>query len=334
MKKISMVKTVLKLVLVGVVGLLVACASDSDSGSVSTTTTSGFVVAAPVSGASVVAKDAAGNVLAGPVTTASDGGYSIDPGSALSGTFVLESSGGTYTDEATGQSTTAGMMMAYVDGTNLAAGSQVQVTAASTIVHHMVMTHGMTLNAALLAFDDAFGFDADSNVAPADATNPAADATNEELLAGLRAAAFSQLAKDLGLAPGEQFDLLAALAEDLANGSLDGESISGAIAVTALVTLPIDIRNRFSQALVNFHDSGDMGDTHGNDQTGLTSDQIGVVPFAKVALTASYKIEYVPGTMQAMEGKTMFKLHVTDAAGQGVPLLTPTLMPMMLNIPS
>ncbi|MBE9563730.1 MAG: hypothetical protein IMF17_00695 [Proteobacteria bacterium] len=331
MKQISMVKAVLKIAVISVTGLLVACSSSSDSSDSGVVSTTGYVVAAPVNGASVLVKDSTGiNTIAGPVTTASDGGYTLDPGSARSGTFILESSGGTYTDEASGdQNVNAGMLKAYVDGATLAVGSQMHLTPASTIVHGMVVNHGVGFSEALKKFKDTFGFDADSAVAPADATNPAADATTEELLAGLRAAAFSQLTKDLGLAPSEQFDLLKALAEDLAFGDLDGEGDAGVdIPVTANVMLPVDIHNRFSQALVNFHQDFDE-DT--NDNTGLTSDQIGTVPFAKVALTSAYKIVYKPGMMDAMEGKTMFKLLITDhndqpASGSGLDF---TLMPMM-----
>ena len=316
MKQISMVKTVLKLALISVVGLLVACSSSSDSGVVSTT---GYVVAAPVSGASVLVKDSTGiNTIAGPVTTASDGGYTLDPGSARSGTFILESSGGTYKDEATGEITNAGMLKAYIDGANLAAGSQMHLTPASTIVHGMVVDHGVALTDALTAFKDTFGFDADSTVVPADATNPAADATNEELLAGLRVAVFSQLTKNLSLAPSEQFDLLKALAEDLAYGDLDGEGDAGVdIAVTANVKLPVDIHNRFSQALVDFH-----------AKTVLDNDVIGVVPFAKVALTKAYKIEYLSET-DAMVGKTEFTLRIANIGGGAANGLTVDLVPMM-----
>lgn len=323
MKYNLVIKTAQKLALASVAGLMVACSSSSDSG-VSATMLDGHVVAAPVNGASVIVKDASGvNTLAGPVTTGSDGSYSIDPGSASSGTYILESTGGTYTDEATGnQNVSAGTLSAYVDGANLAEGSQVQITAASTIVHNMVVTHGMTLSAALTAFEDTFGFAADSAVAPADATNPAADATNEELLAGLRMAAFSQLTMDLGLMAAEQFDLLAALAADLAFGGLDGEDAGGTVAVTAQINLPIDILNRFSQALVAFHESA-------NNLTGLTNDMIGVVPFAQVALSNSYKVEYLEGMMPAMEGKTMFKLRISDK-DTGAPISeNVTLMLMM-----
>jgi hypothetical protein len=185
----------------------------------------------------------------------------------------------------------------------------------------MVMTHGMTLSAAQAAFESAFGFSADTATAPADATAPAADATEEELLAGLRAAAFSQLTADLGLTPVEQFDLLTALAADLADGALDGMDTGGAVVVTTSLTLPVDIQNRFVTALLNFHNDGLMGDTSGNDMTGLDNSQIGILPFAKVAIggtTGAYKIEYEPGMMDAMQGRTDFTLKITDDSGNPV----------------
>jgi hypothetical protein len=245
--------------------------------------------------------------------------------------LVLESTGGTYSDEASGTATDAGILMAYVDGASMSAGGQVHATPASTIVSRMVMTHGMTLSDAQAAFESAFGFSADTATAPADATAHAADATEEELLAGLRAAAFSQLTADLGLTPVEQFDLLTALAADLADGELDGESNGIDVAITTSVMMPIDIQNRFVTALTNFHNDGLMGDTHGNDMTGLDNSQIGMLPFSEVAIagtTGAYKIEYLPGMMDAMQGKTMFQLRISDENDQPVSS-TVTLMLMM-----
>jgi len=321
MKQVSVYKTGLHLALAGLVGLQVACSSSSDSGPASAAI-SGSVVAAPVSGASVQLKDAAGNALADPVTTESDGSYSVTVSGAMPDALVLESTGGTYSDEASGAATDAGMLMAYVDGASMSAGGELHATPASTIVSKMVMTHGMALADAQAAFESAFGFTADTATAPADATAPAADATEEELLAGLRAAAFSQLTADLGLTPAEQFDLLTALAEDLADGELDGESNGADVMITATVGMPVDIQNRFVTALLNFHDDGLMGDNSGNDMTGLDNSQIGMLPFAKVATTGltagPYKIEYEPGMMDAMQGKTEFTLRISDENGAAV----------------
>jgi hypothetical protein len=325
MKQNSVFRAVLNLALVSATGLLVACGSDSSTPAPAPTdaSISGIVAAAPVSGASVLVKDTSGNELADAVTTAADGSYSVTlSGTDFTGELVFEASGGTYDDEATGGSTTAGTLSAYVDVASLT-GTDVQITPASTIVHDMIVDHGVDLATALAAFDEAFGFDANEDAAPADATAPVADATEEELLAGLRAAAFSQLTADLGLTADQQFDLLAALAEDLADGALDGEGASGAVMITATDAMPVDIQNRFVTALTNFHNDGLMGDTSGNDMTGLDNSQIGMLPFAKVALTSltssgAYKVVYEPGTMDAMQGRTDFTLKITDDSGKPV----------------
>lgn len=331
MKRAPDLITWLKLAVIGLAGLLVACGGGGGSTPASTDTTiTGSVVAAPVNGASLLVKDTSGNTLTGPVTTGSDGGYSIAvPNSALSGDLIFEATGGTFPDEATGFTGTAGVLAAHVVAGSLSTGSAVHLTPASTIVRDMVANHGKTYAEAQAAFEAAFGFAADTSVAPADATNPAVGATQAQLLAGLRAAAFSQLTMELGLmvkTATEQFDLLPALARDIAHGGFDGQDAGGTVIMTDSKTtaLPADIQNRFNQALVKFHEDKNK------NKTGLANDQIGNLPFAKVALSTSYKVEYVPNPMMgAMEGKTMFKVRITDEFAAAVTGKTVTLMPMM-----
>jgi hypothetical protein len=89
------------------------------------------------------------------------------------------------------------------------------------------------------------------------------------------------------------------------------------------VSLPEDIQNRYERALIAFKNGT-------RNKTGLTADKIGALPFAKVALTDHYKIEYIPGMMGATEGKTAFSLNITDrTTAQGVSGLTIMLMPVM-----
>ena len=314
----------LKLAIIPLAGLLVACGGSSSDDDVDTKTVTGSVVAAPVAGATVVARDVNGNQIAGPVTTGSDGSYSLDfSDDDFSGAIIFESTGGSFDDEASGLTgRTAGVLAAHVTAGDLSAGAEVHLTPASTIVRDLVANHGKNLAEAESAFESAFGFAADSSMAPADATAPAAGATQAQLLAGLRAAAFSQMAMDMGLSSEQQFDLLPALARDLSDGELDGEDATGAVTITGSTMLPADARNRFSQAMVNFRESG-------NDETGLANTEIGILPFAKVALSSSYRVEYVPNPMMgAMEGKTMFTLNISDASGNPVSEMV-SLMPMM-----
>jgi hypothetical protein len=311
----------------GVALLLSACggsSSDSSNGSSSTTVT-GSIFAAPVSGASVTVKDIGGNIIAGPATTNASGQYSVSiPNANLAQDLVFESSGGSFADEATGASTTAGNLTAYVAANSLSAGAQIHATPGSTIVERLITQHSMTQAQAENAFQNAFAYIPDISLAPTDATNPDAGAADDQKLAGLRAAVFSQLASDLGLTAAEQFQLIQVLAQDLTDGEMDGVDASGVIMVPGTaIALQADIRNRFAKALENFR--------AGNDHSGLSNDQLGALPFAKIALSNSYRFEYVEGMMAATEGKTLFKLRVTDAATGTTPQtgLSLSLMAMM-----
>jgi len=329
MVRTSDVSIWLKLVVLSLAGFLFACGGGGGGGTPASTDTTiaGSVVAAPVSGASVVVKDTGGNTIAGPVKTGADGTYSVVvPNAALTGELVFESTGGTFEDEATLFQGTAGLLAAYVPADGLSSGNGVHLTPASTIVQDLMHNHGKTHVEAQALIKNAFGFEVDTSIAPVDVTNPPAGAGQDRMLAGLRAAVFSQLTMDLDLTVGvatEQFDLLPALARDIADGTFDGEDTGGVVAITDAKELPADVQNRFSHALAFMH-----GETKG--KTGLTNDQIGSLPFARLAKTATYTVEYIPAKIMMNEvvGKTKFTLRITNDLGGPLPD-TVTLMPKM-----
>ena len=234
MKQLSILKTAPKLLLVSLMLTMAACSSGGDSSS-SDAGISGTIVAAPVNGADVSVIDGNGNVVAGPVKTNASGQYSLSiPDDSLAQDLIVKSTGGTFTDEATGNSGTAGEMYAYTSANSLSNGSSVSATPGSAIIANLVMHHNKTMAEAETVFAAAFGYTPDMSVTPADATTaPAADETDESTLAGFRAGAFSQLAMDLGLSQDDQFALFAALAQDLSDDKLDGVDASGATAVVA-----------------------------------------------------------------------------------------------------
>ena len=330
MKQISVVKTVLKLVLLSAAGLLVACSSssDGDSGGSTDASISGIIAAAPVNGADVSVVDGTGNEVVAAVKTDTNGKYSlVIPNGSLGQDLIVKSTGGIFTDEATTNPGTAGAMYAYTSAGSLSNGSSVSATPGSTIIAELVMNHGKTKAQAEAAFAAAFGYTPDMSVNPADATTaPAAEETDAETLAGFRAGAFSQLAMDLFLSQNDQFDLFAALAQDLSDDKLDGVDASGTVVIgTTDKPLEADIQNRFAMAMVNFNNNP-------YNLTGLDKNEIGDVPFAKVALTTSYRVEYIQaGTMDPVNGKSTFQIHVTnrsdDSAATG--LTSIMLMPMM-----
>jgi len=304
--------------------LLAACGGGGSDGSATpgvgpTTTISGSVFAGPVAGARVTVKDANGDTVAGPVPTNAVGEYQVDiPDEVLTGEVSIEASGGTFTDEATGAPTTAGRLAAFVEANSLGAGTSVHLDPSSTIIEALVAA-GATVAEAKTAFAATFGFTPDTAVAPKAA---AGDGIEEApLLAGLRAAAFSQMTKDMGLTPAGQFELIAEIGQDLADGTLNG--FSGAVP-TPLAGA--DVPNRFECALATL-----VADPTVN-QTGLTADKVGILPFAKVAFTENYRVEFLPGMMPATVGKTQFKIMVSrrddEAAVTGLSLALASKMHM------
>lgn len=277
------------------------CSSSGDTPATATTTVSGVVMAGPASGTSMTVKNAAGTVVAGPVTTGADGSYTISiPNSVLSGDLIFSTSGGIFSDEATGTGSVAmGTLTAHVAAGSLVSGSHVSIDPSTTIIQ-MLIAGGKTKAAAEADFAKFFGYIPDTSVKTVFAGMSSA-ATTSQRLAGLRAAAFSQLAKDLSIAPDKQFDLVNALASDLADGALDGGYTVASIAV------PADVSNRFSQALVSFQMSA-------NNKSKLTPDKIGAPVFNKVALTPNYRVEFIPAMTGAAMGKTTFQVKLTNRA--------------------
>lgn len=298
----------LGLVLASTTLLIASCGgSGSDAPPVAASATiTGSVFAAPVAGAIVVVLNSSGTTtIAGPVSTAVDGTYSVSvPTAALASDLIFSSSTGTFIDEASGAQTPAGTMPAYVEGGTLTAGSKVTMDPSSTITHKLVTTHGKTFAAAKTSFGTGFGYMPDPAITPQPCMSAMTGTDASPRLHGLAAAAFSQLTLDLGLAPEQQFDLLTALAEDISDGKLDG--MNGASPVTVpgtAVSVPTNILTKYYQALDNA---------------------------SRTAFTSTYKVEYLPGMMAAAQGKTTFTIKITKRSDSSpVPGLTLSLMPMM-----
>jgi hypothetical protein len=289
----------------------------------STTAVSGSVYAAPVDGAVVVVLDSTGTTtIAGPVSTNADGSYTVRiPKSALSSDMIFSSHNGTFTDEATGTVTPAGTLTAYVIAGSLGTGSGVYLDPASTIIADLVQSRGKTLNQANTIFSQAFGYTPDWSIAPQN--QPSSGNNQPQRLAALHAMAFSQLTKDLGFGPAIQFNLLGALAADLADGTLDGMNGANPVSLST-GTLPADIENRFTCSLISL-----ISNTAVN-LTGLNEGEIGNLPFAKVAFSSNYRVEYMQmGMMGATQGKTMFKMKLSNPDGSPAPGKMVTLMPKM-----
>ena len=242
--------------------------------------------------------------------TSADGTYTIDIADfALTADLVVRSDGGLFDDEATGASgvgTAAGAMSAFVAGGSLDAGSSVHVTPGTTIHADLMTDYGKTATDTNKAFFTAFAYNPDYTVQPVDVTEPAAlTASDLSRFFGFRALVFSQLAQDLGLTAAQQFEMFAALAQDLSDGQLDGADANGPVAIgSSGIALPADILSQYITTAASFTE----------------------------ATTASYTIEYEPSG-KTTHGKDTFTLTVTDSNGAPVTDLVASgslsVMPMM-----
>ena len=286
------------------IAVLAACSS-ADSSAPATTPTavtiSGSIFASDVSGAAVTFRKTDGTTVAGPVTTNSDGSYSVDIlDTDLASDLVFESTGGGFVDEETGLNATAGAMSAYIEGGTLAAGDSVHVTPGTTIHAGLIASHGKSPTEAQTAFFKAFAYNPDSSVDPVDITDPASlNADDAAKHAGWCAAVFSRLSNNLmPNQPEMQFDLFAALAQDLSDGDLNGVDASGPVSIgTSGSALPADIQDQYIAAAGSF----------------------------TTAEAANLEITYTPPMMN-IHGKNVFKLTVMDTSG-GAPAPVDSLVP-------
>jgi len=293
-------------------GLMAACSS-SDSGPADASI-SGAIIAAPVSGADVSVVDLDDALVAETEPTDADGLYKdlVIPGGSLAKDLIIKSTGGAFIDEATGNDGVGGEMLAYIPANTLTNGDSVSVTPGSTIVAHLVLNHGKSLADAETAFLRGFAYTPDVSVTPIDATVAAVGASDESKLGGLRAAAFSQLAMDLGLSQNDQFIMFVAFAKDLSDGKLDGLMDTEAVEIDSptvgKITLPADILMRSANAMLAFQKSGN----------------------SEMDLTSSYRIEYT--SAMAMAGRSEFTFEITNTDGSPAVGVNPEVKPLMYMI--
>jgi len=315
---------------------LLSAAGCKKENTVAETTINGTLMAGAIKGATVQVLDAQGNQVASG-TSIDDGTFSLPvPSDQLGGILRFKSTGGNYQDESTGTtvslSDTEGLQVMLPANQLSATNTDVGLTPDSTLVAvaaHDWSAHnpGTTnladqLTAASAAFTASFGTTVDPSVRPVEATSTlSAATTGAQKQAAVRAMAFSDLTSTLGNTPGGQMALVTALGADLADGSLDGKAGGNTLSVGGKM-LPSDLLSQFEGAYMRSFSSD-------RNKTGLKATELGNLPFAKTVKTASYQVKYVPGTMAAMAGKTMFTLEIRDLNGSPAVGVTPTITSMM-----
>jgi hypothetical protein len=203
-------------------------------------TVSGTVVKGPVSGASVAAFAITNGTMGAQVgggTTDSMGNFTLSIGD-YTGPMMLQASGGTYTDEATGTTMTMqpGDLMACAIP-SVAAGaatSGIQITPLTTMAHSRVhhMTGGITaanITTANTAIGTYFSVNDILHTVP---VNPmiqgsTAGASQDAKNYGMANAAMSQYAKDVGMS--NSSGMVTAMSSDASDGTMDGKMSGAAI---------------------------------------------------------------------------------------------------------
>lgn len=211
--------------------------SSSGGGGSSNAALSGLVSKGPVAGATLnifqmdAAGQATGAAVAGPITTAADGSWSVSIPSSVPRPLLVVATGGTYTDEATGGTVTAGEMNSLLPtGADTVAVTPVSELLVRSTRKHLGDNPTASLDDALSAgrekLNSVLGVSFDPlSAVPSTASGASDDALQYAAILG----GLSELANSNAPAA-DPFAAVMALAEDGSDGTLDG-LVDGAGAV-------------------------------------------------------------------------------------------------------
>jgi len=232
--------------------LLTACGGGGSNALDSATTLQGSVFKGPIDAAQIQLMDQQGNVVSD--VQSSNGTFSIANLTTLPDIIFLKSSGGSYTDEATGQPANLALtqgLQAVFTKTELMAimanGDFIAMTPETTLMANLARDKMAAGTAPQQAINDAKalveaqllqGTDPTSSMANNDMLlrtgnlTTALPADNTEALARNRAISFSYETKNLGLSPEQVFELIQKRSDDLKDGTLDGVAQGNPLAIT------------------------------------------------------------------------------------------------------
>ncbi|MGB1464946.1 MAG: InlB B-repeat-containing protein [Alcanivorax nanhaiticus] len=190
---------------------------------------SGAVTKGPVAGAELYLyrMDAAGNktgdAVAGPIQTAADGSWSVQLPGSIPRPLLIESSGGTYTDEATGGTVNAGSLNSFLpEGAETAAVTPLSELLVRSTREHLASNPGDSIEAGIDAgagvLDDVLGVTFDPlTTVPSTTGDDAAAKQYAAVLGGLSTQANTLIGS------ADPFDTVMALIEDASDGVVDGK---------------------------------------------------------------------------------------------------------------
>ncbi len=236
-----------------------------------TQTLSGSVFKGPIDNATIRITDADGNVVASG--SSRDGRFRIEIGELPEGPLFIESIGGSYVDEATGEVVVpqvgSGLMNVFTAGELRQAmndGRFVAMTPETTLLAKLArieLERGATPEEAIARAAELVRQELIEGTTPVpgtaeevlrfgDLTAPL-PASSAEALARNRAISFSYETRNLNLAPEQVFELIETRAEDLEDGRLDGQRDGTPLVLTDQQSQPValtgrDQRGSFGQA--------------------------------------------------------------------------------------
>lgn len=229
--------------------LLLACGGGGSSGNKSSSSppdstspvmedVGGLVSKGPVAGATInvyrLNEDGSqGARVAGPITTAEDGSWNVGIDAAIPRPLKVVSSGGSYTDEATGATVTAGSLNSFLpEGAETVAVTPLTDLLVQVATQRMAegasAEDGIDAGREALSSVLAVGFDP-LQVVPA---NPAdtSGASAEQIAYAAVLGGLSQLANTVAPAA-DSFAVIQALVSDMTDGAIDGQAGEQAVTV-------------------------------------------------------------------------------------------------------
>lgn len=251
----------------------------------SKTTISGSAVAGAVSSGEIKVTDSSGTVLA--TASVKDGDFTVAVSDgALAGELDFEVTG-TYTDEVSDVTVTLDadhpLALRLAAGA-LTAGAEaiIGITPETTVIRQLVKNQSKSLSDAKAAYKDALGNEPHGLARPfapnAEVPEWAAE-DNDAKDAAFRVGAYSQWAKGLGLKDDDLAALPTALAQDLADGDLDGHDGTNPVTIGS-VDLSVlhgqsPLTARYLAAMATFAGSASV------NVAGLTAPTTGLPPNAE-----------------------------------------------------
>lgn len=290
----------------------------------------GAVTKGPVAGATLFLyrMDASGQKdgepVAGPITTGADGSWSAQVPDSVPRPLLIESSGGSYTDEATGNTVSAGALNSFLpEGASSAAVTPLSELLVRATREHLAGNPESDLGAGLQAgrdvLDDVLGasFDPLTTVPSATADDPSAR-QYAAVLGGLSTQANT-------LSPGtDPFETVIALVEDASDGVIDGQKNGGTVTIgTEGGALPATDGEDLVSAIQQYTtttDDGDFSDVTSFTVTASSAGNGGVSPQSvsllgggsvafQLTADTGYTLDAVTGCPGTLSGNTF----TTDA---------------------